>query len=549
MNTITVRESTQAPVIRLSASALDGTSTLVRFIMRRERIRLPAWLLGFTFMLSFFLRAVGELTGTEEQRQDLLRFMEGPSGAIFGPGYGRYDITPERYVVGVYGLIFFVLTALMSIFLVARHTRTEEENGHAELIRSNAVGRHAHLSAALIVAIGTNAVLALLLTGVMTADGLNGSDGLLFGASAGAVGLVFTGITALTVQLTEHSRTATGISGAVLGVAWVVRTAGDMISDYGSALSWFSPLAWSNQTRAYVDGRWWPLLLSVGLAAAAAACAYVLSVRRDIGAGMIATRAGAPVATPWLRSPLAAVFRLQRGSLISWTVALAVFGFLFGALGDQTADPEGMSASRIDLFGGSVETLLGGYLGVMTLFTTVLSSIMVHLGVQAMRHEETRGRAEPVLATATSRWVWFGSYILVMGLGSIVLLLVAGFTTGAGTAIVVSDGSWIWEVMGAHLAYVPGVLVVLGIAALLYGVLPRAIGVTWVVIGLSLFVGFFGTVMDLPGWIRNASPFEHIGRPPLESISWSAAMLLLILAAGLMAAGLAAFRYRDLETK
>jgi ABC-2 type transport system permease protein len=549
MTATAVQESTRAPADHAPGNVLAGTGTLIRFILRRDRIKLPAWLLGMAVLLSFFVPAVSELTETEEQRQDLRRIMEPAVGAIFGPGYGRDDITPERYIAGVYGLFFFVLAALMSMLLVARHTRVEEQNGRAELTRSNVVGRHAQLTAVLIVAVGANALLALMLGGTMTANDLDGSGGLLFGASVGAVGLVFAGITALTVQVTEYSRAATGIAGAALGAAWAVRAAGDMVRDYGSPLSWFSPLAWSNQTRPYVDGRWWPLLLSVGLAVAAAAVGYALSARRDVGAGLVAARPGEAVAAPWLRSPLAVAFRLQRASLIWWTVALAVFGFMFGGLGDQIADPKDMSQDRIEMFGGSVDTLLDGYLGVITLFTAAYTGIMVVLGVQAVRSEETKGRAEPVLATATSRWAWFGSYLAVISLGLVGLLLVAGFATGTGAAVSAGDGSHVWDVTAAHLAHAPGVLVLLGIAALLFGVLPRTIGATWVVLGYSLFVGLFGTITDLPQWAHNLSPMEHIGQPPLDSISWSAAMILLVVAAGLMAAGLAWFRRRDLETK
>jgi ABC-2 type transport system permease protein len=549
MTATAVRESTRAPADHAPGNVLAGTGTLIRFILRRDRIKLPAWLLGISVLLFYLATVVSGIAETDEGRQDLGRFMEGAVGAVFGPGYGRDDITPERYVAGVYGLFFFVPAALMSMLLVARHTRVDEQNGRAELIRSNVVGRHAQLTAVLIVTVGANALLALMLGGTMTANDFDGGEGLLFGASVGAVGLVFAGITALTVQVTEYSRAATGIAGAALGAAWAVRAAGDMIRDYGSPLSWFSPLAWSNQTRPYVDGRWWPLLLSGGLAVAAAAVGYALSARRDVGAGLVAARPGEPVAAPWLRSPLTVAFRLQRASLIWWTVALAVFGFVFGGLGDQIADPEGMSQDRIEMFGGSVDTLLDGYLGVITLFTAAYTGIMVVLGVQAVRSEETKGRAEPVLATATSRWAWFGSYLAVISLGLVGLLLVAGFATGTGAAVSVGDGSYIWDVTVAHLAHAPGVLVLLGIAALLFGVLPRTIGVTWVVLGYSLFVGLFGTIMDLPQWAHNLSPIEHIGQPPLDSISWSAAMILLVVAAGLMATGLARFRRRDLETK
>ena len=549
MTATAVRESTRVPAGQSSGHVLTGTGTLIRFILRRDRVKLPAWLLGTTVLLSFFARALSEITAVEEQRQDLRRIMGGAVGAVFGPGYGRDDITAERYVVGVYGLFFLILAALMSMQLVSRHTRLDEQNGRAELIRSTVVGRHAQLTAVLIVAVGANALLALMLGGTMTANDFDGGEGLLFGASVGAVGLVFAGITTVTVQVTEYSRAATGIAGAMLGAAWVVRAAGDMISDYGSPLSWFSPLAWSHQTRPYVDGRWWPLLLSVGLAAAVAAIGYALSDRRDVGAGLVAASAGAPVAAPWLRSPLAVAFRLQRASLIWWTVALALFGFIYGGLGDQIADPEDMREDRLELFGGSVDTLLDGYLGVITLFTAVLAGIMLVLGVQAVRWEETKGRAEPVLATATSCWAWFGSYLAVMSIGLVGLLLVAGFATGTGAAVSVGDGSYIWDVTAAHLAHAPGVLVLLGIAALLFGVLPRAIGVTWIVLGSSLFVGLFGTTIDLPQWAHNLSPMDHTGQPPLDDISWLAAMTLLAIAAGLAAAGLAGFRRRDLATK
>jgi ABC-2 type transport system permease protein len=554
MTATAIRELTSAPAGRPPAgrsadNVLAGTGTLVRFILRRDRIKLSAWLLGITVLLFYFAKVLlPGIAETDEGLEDLRRAMEGATGALFGPGYGGDDITSERYIAGVYGLFFFVLTALMSLQLVARHTRVEEQNGRAELIRSNVVGRHAPLTAVLIVAIGTNVLLALMLGGTMAASGFDGGEGLLFGASVGAVGLVFAGITALTVQVTEHSRAATGMAGAVLGATWVVRAAGDMIRDYGSPLSWFSPLAWSNQTRPYVDGRWWPLLLSVGLAVAAAAVGYALSARRDVGAGLVAARPGKPVAAPWLRSPLAVAFRLQRASLIWWTVALAAFGFLFGGLADQIADPEDMSEDRIEMFGGSVATLVDGYLGVITAFMAALAGIMVVLGVQAVRSEETKGRAEPVLATATSRWTWFGSYLAVISTGLVGLLLVVGFATGIGAAVSVGDGAYIWDVTVAHLAHAPGVLVLLGMAALLFGVLPRAIGVIWVVLGYSLFAGFFG-ITDHPQWLRNLSPMEHTGQPPLDSISWPASMILAVIAAGLAAGGLAGFRRRDLEAK
>jgi ABC-2 type transport system permease protein len=548
MTTTTLGEATAAPSTRLPGDALAGTGTLIRFILRRDRIKLPAWLLGTTGLLYYFGSALPKVFETEEQLQDLGRFMDGAMGAMFGPGYGRDAISLDVYIANVYAVFFFVLAALMSMQLVARHTRVDEQHARAELVRSNVVGRHAQLTAALIVAVAANALLALLLGGAMAANGYDGSEGLLFGVSVAAVGLVFAGVAALTVQITEYSRSATGIAGAVLGAAWLVRAAGDMAGEHGSTLSWFSPLAWSNQTRPYVDGRWWPLLLSLGLAVVAAAVGYALSTRRDVGAGLFAARTGAASASAWLRSPLAVAFRLQRASLLWWTGALATFGFVLGGVADQIADPADMSEERIEMFGGSVDTLLDGFLGIITMLTAVLAGIMVVRAVQSVRSEETEGRAEPVLATATARRVWLGTHLAVTAIGLIGMMLVVGLATGIGAALSVGNGAYVGEMVVAHLAHVPGVLVLLGLAAALFGLLPRAIGVTWVVLGLGLFSGMFGAMMDLPQWLRNLLPMEHTGHPPLDDIAWPATGILLAVAAVLVTVGLAGFRRRDLQT-
>ncbi|MDP3890923.1 ABC transporter permease, partial [Nocardioides sp.] len=548
MTTTTQRPSAHGPADRTPREALAGTGTLIVMILRRERVKLPAWLLGSTALLLFFaLVVLPELAAAEKGLQDLRRLMEGGVGSVFGPGYGRDAITEERYLTGVYGLFFFILAALMSLQLVARHTRLEEQHGRVELIRASVLGRHAQLTATLVVAVAANLVLGLLLAAGMVAAGHGAGGALLFGAGVAAVGLVFTGITTLTVQVTEHSRTATGLAGAILGAAWAIRAAGDLIEDHGSPLSWLSPLAWSNQTRPYVDGRWWPLLLSLGLAVLTAAAGYALSARRDVGAGLLPPRPGAGAAAPWLSSPLAVVFRLQRAGLIWWTVALGGFGLVFGGLADQMADPTDMSESRLEMFGGSTDTLVDGYLAMITVVTAAVAGVMVVLGVLSAQSEETKGRAEPLLATATGRVTWLGSYVAVTAAGLMGLLLVVGLATGAGAALTTGDGSYVGEMTGAFLAHAPGALVLLGLTALLVGVLPRLAGVMWLVLGYNFFAGVVAQIADLPQGARAISPLEHTGQPPLESVSWPTLLVLLAIAVTLTFVGLAGFRRRDLE--
>ncbi|WP_280437076.1 ABC transporter permease [Nocardia carnea] len=529
---------------------LAGTGALVRLDLRRDRIKLPAWVLGIALMSVYYASALQQVYKTPEDLRAVSQFSEGVVGALIsGPGYGLADPTTESVIVAVYGLYYLLLAALMNILLISRHTRVEEQTGRAELVRANAVGRHAQLTAALVLAIVANLAVTLLVAGSFAAAGLDTSDALLFGASVGAAGLVFAAITSVAVQITEYSRAASGLAGAALGTAYVIRAAGDAVREGGSALSWLSPLAWSQQTRAYADGRWWPLLLSLAAILVIVAVAYTLSSRRDLGAGLVPPRSGHREAPAWLNTPVMLAARLQRAGLIGWTCALVAGAALYGGIGNTIVDSfDDLPGGVVDVMGGDASRMLDGYLGTMAFFDALLVTVFAILAVQSLRTEETTGRTEPVLATATGRVAWFAGYIGVAALGALVLLATTGLAFGVALSLSVGDTGYVVDGLVSHLVFAPAVLLVLAVAALLYGVLPRAIGTIWAVFGFALVVGFFGPIMDLPQWTHDLSPFQHIARIPMEELRWPAPIVLTVLAAASAAVGAHRFRERDLDT-
>ncbi|WP_232330761.1 ABC transporter permease [Nocardia fusca] len=530
--------------------ALAGTGTLVRLDLRRDRIKLPAWVLGIALMSVYYASALQQVYKTPEDLRAVSQFSEGVVGALIsGPGYGLTDPTTESVIVAVYGLYYLLLAALMNILLISRHTRVEEQTGRAELVRANAVGRHAQLTAALVLAVIANLAVTLLVAGSFAAAGLDTSDALLFGASVGAAGMVFAAITTVAVQITEYSRAASGLAGLALGIAYVIRAAGDAVREGGSALSWLSPLAWSQQTRAYADGRWWPLLLSFALILAVTGVAYSLSSRRDLGAGLVPPRPGHREAPGWLATPVALAARLQRAGLIGWACALVASGALYGGIGNTIVDSfDDLPDQVVDVMGGDASRMLDGYLGTMAFFDALLVTVFAILAVQSLRTEETTGRTEPVLATATGRVAWFTGYIGVAALGALALLATTGLAFGVALALSVGDAGYVVDGLVSHLVFAPAVLLVLAVAALLYGVLPQAIGATWAVFGFALVLGFFGPIMNLPQWIHDLSPFQHIARIPMEDLRWTALIILTVLAAASAAVGAYRFRERDLDT-
>src|SRR5699024_9100821 len=145
-------------------------------------------------------------------------------------------------------------------------------------------------------------------------------------------GMVFAAIALVTAQLTEHSGTASGLALGALALAFMVRGVGDVIERQGSWLSWFSPFAWAQQTRVYVDLRWWPLTVSLAVIVAGLVIAGALSRRRDVGAGLRPASAGPEQASSVLLAPGRLAGRLVTVMVLAWALGPRLVATAFGAL-------------------------------------------------------------------------------------------------------------------------------------------------------------------------------------------------------------------------
>lgn len=225
---------------------LTGVGTLLRFMLRRDRIRTSAWVLGLGVLAFYFAHAIQAVVEDEEALQGLAAMLNDPVGRMMvGPGFGLDNPTYERMYAAEYVLFIYIGFALMSVFTVIRHTRVDEQTGRGELIRSNVVGRHAVLTATVIITAGANVLVAAMVGIAGLSAGYATQGSLLVAAGALATGLLFTGVAAVSAQLSEFSRTSSAIAGAVIAVAYLIRMGGDVAEPGGTALSWFSPLAWA----------------------------------------------------------------------------------------------------------------------------------------------------------------------------------------------------------------------------------------------------------------------------------------------------------------
>lgn len=522
-----------------------GTLALVRLVLRRDRVRLPVWLVAQIGLVGFSAAAVQGVYGTPQAQAGYARTVGASTATIAMTG-------PPTAVDTLGGITVFEVTftalvgvALMAVFLTLRHTRADEEAGRTELLRAGALGRQADLLAVGIVVSTACTLVGLGIAVVFLASGLPTSGSLLYGASVAALGWVFTGVGLVAAQVAEHSRAATGLCLAVLGAGFLVRAVGD-VSENG--VSWVSPFGWVQAVRAFGEERWWPLALAAAVAVLLAVLAGWLTTRRDIGSGLVAGRPGPARASTVLATPVGLALRLQRTSVLAWAAGMAVLGVAFGSLGRDVEELIESNPDIAEVFrrtsGGA--TIVDAYFAmVMTIAALVAAGFTVGSALR-VRGEEAASRAEWLLATPLSRTRWLASWLAVTVGGSAVVLAATGLGAGTSYAVIAEDRAQVPLLTLAALAYLPATLVLGAVAVALIGWAPRVAGAAWGVLAACFVIGWLGEVLSLPAWVMDLSPFTRTPQVPLDDLTAGPLLALTLVVAALAALGAAGLRRRDL---
>ena len=474
----------------------------------------------------------------EAQRAARVNLLKTPAGMILGgPMFGVKETDLGVMMANELMLTLIIAASILSILTVIRHTRAEEESGAAELVLSSVVGRHARTYAALIVVGGVNAILAVTMTVAMAATGFGVVDTAAMCLGVTGVSMVFGAVAAVTAQLWRQARAATGAAMGALALAALVRGVGDVIDNSGSALSWFSPIAWAQQMRAFVDLRWWPFALLVVLAVGLIVLAAVLESSRQYDDGVIPSSGEHPNAHP-IKSVFGLHLTLQRGQTIGWTVGLFLSGLAFGS----------MTKSLLDAAEGNelLQRVLAqqGTDGVYTTLTQFLAAAATAYVVSAVLRvwgDEESGLGEVVLAGAVSRWRWLVTAVAAAVAGSAVLMFFAGLGMGLGAGITIGEPQTIWRLTLAGLAFVPAMAAMAGVAALAVALRQAWIG--WLAVTFVIISLYLGALLRLPQWLLDASPIGQTKAPSEYSAVALTAMVVAALALTFVAGAI--YRRRD----
>lgn len=528
-----------------------GTIRLLRLYLRRDRLVAPLWILLLSLPLGgVYVASIDSVYPTEADRASFAAtLLASPAQlAMYGPLYNT-----SIGAVGVWKAgMFHTLIAVATILTVVRHTRAEEETGRGEMMGSTAVGRYANLTAALILALGGALATGLLGAVSLIASDVPASGSLAFGLALAASGMVFAGVAAVTAQVSTGARLARGLAFAVLGATYTLRAVGDAQAGDGpvSPLTWLSPQGWSLQVRPYAGDRWWVLLLHLVLLAVLIVTAYALLRRRDVGAGLIAERLGRPEAGPALTGPLGLAVRLQRATLLAWTIGVGLYGLVIGSVVNGIGDSFGSNETLRDLItrmGGtnSLEDSFVNYAFTMLGLAGAAYAISASLRLFG---EENGGHAESVLTGAVGRVRWVASHLVFALGGPVVIMVTAAVLGGLVYGIAAGDiAGTLPGVLAAALVQLPAIWLFAAITIALFGLAPRWTPVAWGLLTAAIAVFMLGSISGAPQWFRGLEPFGHAPKVPGSEFTATPVIVTAALAAVLLAAGLVGVRGRDLR--
>ena len=542
-------------------SAFTGTTRLLRLAMRRDRVTLPLVMMLAIGMVGGTAPALVSTYGSSE---DTFNYISSavPSvvgrlfqGAVQGPTIGSVLIAE----VMLFGMI---IIAIMSIFIVSRHTRHNEETGAGELIGSGIIGRSAPLTAALLLAIFANFATGLVIFGVLASiPEFDNTSSSYLAMALSSFGIVMASVSAVTAQLSDYRRGSNLMAMSVLGAFFVIRALGDALGNIGadglsvttSPITWLSPMGWGYQVLPFADNRIFPIVMSLVLAIALSGFAYFLMSKRDIGSSIFNSKPGPARAKASLLSAGGLAHRLQKGNLIAWTIGYATAGILIAVVANDfrsTFEDSELFSDFVSAAGGS--NFLESIIAAMFPLLAALLSGYVISAVTKLHDEESSGRIEYLLSTSLGKVRWLFSHVGYALLGILLTLGVMGAAGGIGYSIVAESTNELSgvDVMLASLVNIPAMALFLAIIVLVYASAGRFVkSFAWAFYAYCALIGSIGGIFAWPAWTSSISPFYHTPVYPGSAFDWLPIFIMGGLTVLVLMSSAKLFSARDLSLK
>ena len=464
-----------------------------------------------------------------------------------------YGVPKDLLTAGGYaewrvGGILQVIAAILGLVAAVKVLRAQEDAGRYELLLSGPFGRGRAFWAGLAAVLGGTAVIwTATFAGLVIANLDTGNSALLALATA-SVAVSFAGVGALVSQLASSRRVALELGTAAFAVAFLLRIVSDTVSSL-AWMRWTTPLGWAEDVHPFTDFDFKGLLPPIAAVTILLAVSLRLWLRRDVGNGLLRSRESRPPRLRLLSSPTALALRGEAFSLIAWVVGTAAFAFVIGVLSASVSEVNISKnlEQQFQKLGAISITTASGYLSLTFLFFVLVVSLFCCSQVAAARHDESDGRLETLFSSAVGRRSWFGGRLALAAGGAVAISLAAGVLAWAGAASQGAADVTFTGMVKAGLNCLPASFLFLSLGAFAFALVPRATtGFAYGIVLLAFVWELFGSLLNVPTWTLDLSPFHQLGLVPAEGIKTVPALVMLAVAGAAATAALRIFQRRDL---
>lgn len=527
-----------------------GTKELLYLYIRRDRLRLLIWILLPVLMLIFHSITIVSLSSGKDIISFLNEFNEDALiSAIHGP-IMSLDLEGAILWRGASPITLFL--GIGAILTVIRHTRTDEETGRTELIRSFSVGRYANLTAAMLLVILLTLLSSMLMTIQMKVIGSSDIKGVfIFGGTLFFAGIFYGGIGLLACQLKSTSSGSRNIGTIFLGLGLLINILNNM-GGGDSFLKLLSPIAWTRVTAPFSGGNVLGLVYCFVISVIPAFLAYTLSIKRDIGGAIFMDQTGSAAAKPSFNSPVALAWKTHKGMLMGWLAAIIL---VIGAFASISPSMSGSISSAFEEIAGDnwmegmTMNLL--FLNIMIYILSIFVGLYSLIAMNNLKKEEMDGRNEIILDKKIKRKEYMFSFVLVALLGSAIILITMGLTGGIIYSMVTNNfGSEFWQIFIMSISKIPAVWILIGAFSMIYGLIPKLTDICWAIWGAFSFleIAWEGGIINWP--MMQLSPFAS-SHYTIHVDNLSIRLLMGIFAASgiLISIGMVGYEKRDIIAK
>ncbi|MCT1578925.1 tetronasin resistance protein [Oceanobacillus kimchii] len=524
--------------------------TLFVQYLKRDWKKIFFWVLGIGLFSSAFVPAFKEiakgegLVGMFETMQNpAMISMVGPT-----PVESANDYTLGAMYAHEMLLFCGLFAMIMAVLHVVSHTRKEEDLGLTELVRSFQIGRQANSLAAVTETVFINIILALFISGVLAsfgADSISVEGSLLFGASIGMAGIIGVGIALVMVQIMPTSSSATGSALGIVGLLYIIRAGTDASN---VDLSMFNPMGWTYLTYPFTENNWLPLVFALAFSIIMIIIAFALEGGRDMGAGYLPEREGRKNAKKSLLSVRGIFFKLNKGVMISWLIGFVIMGGAYGSIyGDMQTFLESNEIMK-QMFSHSGVSIEESFTGTIMMVMIVLVSILPIAIVNKTFNEESRLHLSQVFATKVTRSQIYWTTIGLAIIASLVGILLAAGSLGAIAVAVMENSTTmgISDFLVSGYNFLPSVLFITSIAALMLGWSPKLGKLVYIYLGYSFVLNYFDGILNLPEGLLKTAIQSWIPHMPMEDFDAFVFITITAISIVMLVIGYFGYKRRDM---